>query len=352
MQNLLVTGGCGFIGSNFIRYLLEESEFTGRVINLDVLTYAGNPENLAGLAMRFPERYLFVQADICDAAKVAEVFDSHQIDAVCHFAAESHVDRSIVNPGAFIQTNVVGTYTLLEAARQRTDRISLFHHVSTDEVYGSLGDEGFFTEDTPYRPTSPYSASKASSDHLVRAYCKTYGLPVTISNCSNNYGPYHFPEKLIPLMILNALEGKPLPVYGDGRNVRDWLYVRDHCTAIWTVMNRGRCGQTYNIGGHNEIRNLAVVETICTLLDEMVEPLPIGPRSNLITFVKDRPGHDWRYAIDSTKIQQELNWTPAESFETGIHKTIRWYLENRTWVDRVRSGEYQTWMATQYGVTK
>lgn len=351
MQNLLVTGGCGFIGSNFIRYLLEESDFTGRVVNLDALTYAGNPENLADLAARSPQRYTFVQADICDAAKVAEVFDSHQIDTVCHFAAESHVDRSIVNPGAFIQTNVVGTYTLLEVARQRKDRISLFHHVSTDEVYGSLGEEGFFTEDTPYRPTSPYSASKASSDHLVRAYFKTYGLPVTLSNCSNNYGPYHFPEKLIPLMILNALEGKPLPVYGDGRNVRDWLYVRDHCTAIWTVMNRGRCGQTYNIGGHNEIRNLTVVETICALLDEMVEPLPNGPRSNLITFVKDRPGHDWRYAIDSTKIQQELDWTPAESFETGIRKTITWYLENRAWVDRVRSGEYQTWMAAQYGVT-
>lgn len=351
MQNLLVTGGCGFIGSNFIRYLLEESDFTGRVINLDALTYAGNPENLADLAARSSQRYTFVQADICDAAKVAEIFDSHQIDTVCHFAAESHVDRSIVNPGAFIQTNVVGTYTLLEAARQRKDRIALFHHVSTDEVYGSLGEEGFFTEDTPYRPTSPYSASKAGSDHLVRAYFKTYGLPVTLSNCSNNYGPYHFPEKLIPLMILNALEGKPLPVYGDGRNVRDWLYVRDHCTAIWTVMNRGRRGQTYNIGGHNEIRNLTVVETICALLDEMVEPLPTGPRSNLITFVKDRPGHDWRYAIDSTKIQQELNWTPAESFETGIRKTITWYLENRTWVDHVRSGEYQTWMAAQYGVT-
>jgi dTDP-glucose 4,6-dehydratase len=327
------------------------------VVNLDKLTYAGNRDNLADL----PQAHLhqLVVGDIGDRAQVSQLLADHRPCAVVNFAAESHVDRSIHGPGDFIQTNIVGTFNLLECVREYWHHLEAaaqsqfrFLHVSTDEVYGSLAaQDPAFCETTPYAPNSPYSASKAGSDHLVRAYFKTYGLPVTISNCSNNYGPYHFPEKLIPLMILNALEGKPLPVYGDGRNVRDWLYVRDHCTAIWTVMNRGQRGQTYNIGGHNEIRNLTVVETICTLLDEMVEPLPTGPRSNLITFVKDRPGHDWRYAIDSTKIQQELSWTPEESFETGIRKTITWYLENRTWVDHVRSGEYQSWMAAQYGVT-
>ncbi len=347
MQNLLVTGGCGFIGSNFIHYLFRQSDFTGRIINLDALTYAGNPENLTGIAEAYPERYVFVKADICDAEALAEIFDRYQVDAVCHFAAESHVDRSIVSPDAFVQTNVVGTFNLLQAARERLDRIRLFHHVSTDEVFGSLGKEGLFTEETCYQPNSPYSASKAASDHLVRAYHHTYGLPVTISNCSNNYGPYQFPEKLIPLMILNASEGKPLPVYGDGSNVRDWLYVEDHCQAIWQIMTRGRRGETYNVGGDTELPNLTVVETICDKLDELTPGA--APRRELITFVKDRPGHDWRYAIDFSKLRRELGWTPSESFQSGIEKTIRWYLEHREWVERVRSGEYQKWIREHYG---
>ncbi len=349
MKNLLVTGGCGFIGTNFIRYLLEESDFSGRIINVDKITYAGNPENLSDIAERFPERYRFVKADICDREKMARVFDEYEIDAICHFAAESHVDRSIVGPDAFIQTNVIGTFNLLELARERQPRIELFHHISTDEVFGSLGADGLFTEETPYRPNSPYAASKAASDHFVRAYHKTYGLPVTISNCSNNYGPYQFPEKLIPLMILNALEGKPLPVYGDGLNVRDWLYVRDHCVAIWEIMKRGRRGETYNIGGNGEKTNLEVVRMICDFVDEMVPPESGKSRRELITFVKDRPGHDRRYAIDFRKIQRELGWQPEESFETGLRKTIRWYLEHREWVDRVRSGEYLEWIRTHYG---
>ncbi|MCS6770885.1 MAG: dTDP-glucose 4,6-dehydratase [Kiritimatiellae bacterium] len=350
MENLLVTGGCGFIGCNFIRYLFEESGYRGRVINVDKLTYAGNLESLADVAARAGDRYVFIRADICDASAIARVFDEYGIDAVCHFAAESHVDRSIVRPDDFIQTNIVGTYVLLQAARARKDRIQLFHHVSTDEVFGSLGESGFFTEETPYRPNSPYSASKAASDHLVRAYHHTYGLPVTISNCSNNYGPYQFPEKLIPLMILNALEGKPLPVYGDGLHVRDWLYVRDHAAAVWAVMTRGRRGQTYNIGGRNEMRNIEVVRKICSLLDELAPPIPSGkPRDSLITFVKDRPGHDRRYAIDCTKAEMELGWKPEESFDTGLRKTVLWYLENREWVNRVRSGEYRRWIEEHYG---
>jgi len=281
---------------------------------------------------------------------VSRALDDYAVDAVCHFAAESHVDRSIVAPDAFIQTNIVGTYTLLELCRARAGRVRRFHHVSTDEVFGSLGPEGFFTEETPYRPNSPYSASKAASDHLVRAYHATYGLPVTISNCSNNYGPYQFPEKLIPLMILNGLEGKPLPVYGDGRNVRDWLYVRDHCAAIWTILRRGAPGRTYNVGGRNELMNLEVVSQICGLLDELVGPLPDGrPRRELIRFVKDRPGHDRRYAIDCSRLERELGWTPAESFATGIRKTIRWYLEHRDWIESVRTGAYQDWIKTHYG---
>jgi dTDP-glucose 4,6-dehydratase len=350
MNNLLVTGGCGFIGCNFVRYLIEESGFGGRVVNVDKLTYAGNPESLADVAARADGRYVFIRADICDRETMARVFDEYDVDAVCHFAAESHVDRSIVKPDDFIRTNIYGTYVLLQLARERKERVVLFHHVSTDEVFGSLGETGFFTEETPYQPNSPYSASKAASDHLVRAYHHTYGLPVTISNCSNNYGPYQFPEKLIPLMILNALEGKPLPVYGDGLHVRDWLFVRDHNTAVWDIMTRGRRGQTYNIGGRNEMRNIDVVKSICALVDEMAPPLPDGRRrTDLITFVKDRPGHDRRYAIDCTKLEQELGWKPAESFESGLRKTVRWYLDNPAWVDHVRTGEYRRWIAQHYG---
>ena len=349
MRNILVTGGCGFIGSNFIRYLLKESGFSGRVINVDCLTYAGNPDNLSDLEENFEDRYVFVKADICDKERMKAVFDQYGIDTICHFAAESHVDRSIVRPDAFIQTNIVGTFTLLELARANQDRLELFHHISTDEVFGSLGSDGYFTEMTSYSPNSPYSASKASSDHLVRAYFKTYGLPVTISNCSNNYGPYQFPEKLLPLMILNALEGKTLPVYGDGLNVRDWLYVRDHCTAIWTIMNRGKRGETYNVGGNSEMENIRIVEMICDILDDLPVPSLDAPRKELITFVKDRPGHDRRYAIDFTKLREELGWTPEESFETGMRKTVDWYLDNKDWVERVNSGDYKAWMAEQYG---
>jgi dTDP-glucose 4,6-dehydratase len=348
MDNLLVTGGCGFIGVNFVRHVLTETEFRGRIVNVDKLTYAANPESLADIERQFPDRYVFAKADICDRAAMGRVLDEHRIDAVAHFAAESHVDRSIVRPDDFVNTNILGTYSLLQLCRERRDRIELFHHVSTDEVFGSLGETGFFTEETAYRPNSPYSASKASSDHLVRAYHHTYGLPVTISNCSNNYGPYQFPEKLIPLMILNALEGKPLPVYGDGRNVRDWLYVRDHAVAIWLIMQKGRRGETYNVGGRNEMQNLDVVNAICDLVDEMAGQRG-APRRELIAFVKDRPGHDRRYAIDCGKMEKELGWTPDESFATGIRKTIRWYLDNKAWVDRVRSGAYQEWIKQHYG---
>lgn len=349
MKNILVTGGCGFIGSNFIRYLLKESDFSGRVINVDCLTYAGNPENLSGMEEDFKGRYIFDRVDICDRERMKAVFEQYGIDAVCHFAAESHVDRSIVRPDAFIQSNIIGTFTLLELARANQDRLELFHHVSTDEVFGSLGSDGYFTEETSYSPNSPYSASKASSDHLVRAYFKTYGLPVTISNCSNNYGPYQFPEKLLPLMILNALEGKSLPVYGDGLNIRDWLYVRDHCTAIWTIMKRGVRGETYNVGGNSEMENIRIVEMICDILDDLPVLKFDAPRRDLITFVKDRPGHDRRYAIDFTKLREKLGWTPEESFETGMRKTVTWYLDNRNWVHRVLSGDYKAWMAEQYG---
>jgi dTDP-glucose 4,6-dehydratase len=348
MQNILVTGGCGFIGTGFIRHLLLDSDFDGRIINLDKLTYAGTPEKLADLAQATPGRYIFIKADICDSDAVARTFDRYEIDAVCHFAAESHVDRSIVAPDAFIKTNIEGTFNLLEAARRHANRLVLFHHVSTDEVYGSLGPAGFFTEQTAYRPNSPYSASKAASDHLVRAYNKTYALPVTISNCSNNYGPYQFPEKLIPLMILNALEDKPLPVYGDGRNIRDWLYVQDHCRAVWEIMKRGTRGQTYNIGGRCEMANLDTVNMLCDLLDEMVPRADQSCRRDLITFVKDRPGHDLRYAIDCSKLEKESGWAPRESFESGLRKTIQWYLNNPQWVQRVKSGEYLKWVEEHY----
>ncbi|OQX27287.1 MAG: dTDP-glucose 4,6-dehydratase [Desulfobacteraceae bacterium IS3] len=350
MKNILVTGGCGFIGANFIRYLLLESDFTGRIINADKLTYAGNPENLTGIESDFPGRYEFVKADISDTEAMSGIFERCCIDTVCHFAAESHVDRSIVEPDAFVRTNIMGTFSLLELCRKYKDNILLFHHVSTDEVYGTLGSEGFFTEETPYSPSSPYSASKAGSDHLVRAYNKTYGIPVTVSNCSNNYGPYHFPEKLIPLMILNALEGKALPVYGDGRNVRDWLYVKDHCRAIWLIMKKGVRGETYNIGGRCEMPNIEVVRMICDLADEIKPEPSRGSRRELITFVKDRPGHDLRYAIDCSKLENTLGWHPDESFETGLRKTIQWYIDNPGWVSRVKSGEYQSWIERHYRV--
>ena len=349
MENLLVTGGCGFIGSGFIRYLLLDSDFKGRIINVDKLTYAGNPDNLADIAKSYSARYRFIKADICDSDAMADAFNAYEIDAVCNFAAESHVDRSIVAPDAFIKTNIEGTFNLLEISRRYSDQLVLFHHISTDEVYGSLGSDGYFTEKTSYQPNSPYSASKAASDHLVRAYHKTYALPVTISNCSNNYGPYQFPEKLIPLMILNALEDKPLPVYGDGSNVRDWLFVKDHCRAVWEIMKKGTRGETYNIGGRCELANIDMVVMICDLLDEMVPKTERKSRKDLITFVKDRPGHDLRYAIDCGKLEEELGWFPEESLETGLRKTIQWYLDNSHWVQRVKSGEYLNWMRQHYG---
>jgi dTDP-glucose 4,6-dehydratase len=349
MQNILVTGGCGFIGSNFIRFLLNQTDFTGRVINLDKLTYAANPESLADVAARHSERYRFIRGDICDRDAVRDVFRRFAIDAVCHFAAESHVDRSIAAPDAFIKTNIEGTFRLLEAARERGEGLARFHHVSTDEVYGSLGPEGAFTEESAYRPNSPYSASKAASDHLVRAYGHTYGLPVTISNCSNNYGPYQFPEKLIPLMILNAVEGRPLPVYGQGANVRDWLYVADHCRAVWLIMRAGRPGDVYNVGGRCEMANIDTVTRLCDLIDEILPDADLRPRRKLIRFVKDRPGHDLRYAIDCRKIEAELGWRPLETFESGLRQTIRWYLDNREWMARVQSGEYRQWISQHYG---
>ncbi len=348
-KNLLVTGGCGFIGSNFIRYLINNKNYSGKIINVDCLTYAGNPENLADIAADYSSRYIFQKVNICDLKKLEKIFSKYDIDAVCHFAAESHVDRSIKAPGNFIQTNIIGTFNLLEVSKARGDEFRLFHHVSTDEVYGSLGAKGFFRENTPYRPNSPYSASKAASDHLVRAYCKTFSLPVTISNCSNNYGPYQFPEKLIPLIILNALEGKPLPVYGDGKNVRDWLYVEDHCEAIWRIMTTGDKGETYNIGGNAEMENILIVQMICDILDE-IKPAGNGrPRRNLIAFVKDRPGHDRRYAIDFSKLKKELNWSPKESFDSGLRKTINWYLHHKKWIKNIKNGTYLKWIKEQYG---
>lgn len=349
---MLVTGGCGFIGANFVKYILEESDFTGNIINVDTLTYAGNPENLKSIAKTFSDRYFFIKADIYDKERMAKIFDEYEIDSICHFAAESHVDRSISSPDAFMKTNIMGTYNLLEVARNRLNRIILFHHVSTDEVYGSLGATGYFTETSFYRPNSPYAASKASSDHIVRSYFKTFNLPVTISNCSNNYGPYQYPEKLLPLIILNAIEGKPLPVYGDGKNVRDWLYVKDHCSAVWTIMKNFKPGETHNIGGNNEMQNIDIVKLICDIIDadDKFEKLPNSKsRRELITFVKDRPGHDQRYAIDSTKLKEDFGWTPKESLESGLRKTLRWYVNNSEWVNRTRTGEYQSWIKKQYG---
>lgn len=355
MATLLVTGGAGFIGSNFVLDWLRRHG-ADRIVNVDRLTYAGNRRSLAAVDVEGGQsRHVFSQTDICDRAALDALLATHRPQAVVHFAAESHVDRSIADPGAFIQTNVVGTFTLLEAARAYWGRMNAadadhfrFLHVSTDEVFGSLGaDDPPFSETTAYQPNSPYSASKAASDHLVRSYHHTYGLPVLTTNCSNNYGPYHFPEKLIPLMITNALSGKALPVYGDGLNVRDWLYVGDHCTAIRTVLARGRVGETYNIGGWNEKTNLDVVHTLCDLLDAL-RPKASGSYRQQITFIGDRPGHDRRYAIDARKLERELGWRPAETFETGLRKTVQWYLDNPGWVKDVTSGEYRNWMARQY----
>ncbi|MEH6388830.1 MAG: dTDP-glucose 4,6-dehydratase [Pseudomonas profundi] len=358
-MKILVTGGAGFIGSAVVRHIIGNTQDS--VINLDKLTYAGNLESLGDSSSH--ERYAFEQVDICDRAELDRVFHEYQPDRIMHLAAESHVDRSIDGPAAFIETNIFGTYTLLEAARAYWSSLNAerkgsfrFHHISTDEVYGDLdGPEDLFTETTPYAPSSPYSASKASSDHLVRAWHRTYGLPILITNCSNNYGPYHFPEKLIPLVILNALEGKPLPVYGKGNQVRDWLYVEDHARALYKVVTEGKIGETYNIGGHNEKQNIAVVHGICELLEELAPGNPHSRRSNenrasdrvgagfssLVTYVTDRPGHDLRYAIDASKIQRELGWTPEESFETGLRKTVQWYLDNLEWCRRVQDGSYQ-----------
>ncbi|MCC1495740.1 dTDP-glucose 4,6-dehydratase [Alcanivorax sp. 1008] len=346
-MKILVTGGAGFIGSAVIRHIINNTKDS--VVNLDKLTYAGNLQSLETVSG--DARYAFEQVDICNRAELDRVFLQHQPDAVMHLAAESHVDRSIDGPAAFIETNIVGSYTLLEAARQYWQSLSAeakavfrFHHISTDEVYGDLeGPEDLFTEQTPYAPSSPYSASKASSDHLVRAWLRTYGLPTVITNCSNNYGPYHFPEKLIPLMILNALEGKPLPVYGKGNQIRDWLYVEDHARALYKVVSEGKIGETYNIGGHNEKQNIEVVHILCELLEELCPTKPAGVQhyKDLITYVKDRPGHDLRYAIDASKIEQQLGWVPEETFESGIRKTVIWYLNNQQWCKNVQDGSYQ-----------
>ena len=350
-MTLLVTGGAGFIGSNFVLDYLAQSD--EKIVNLDKLTYAGNAANLASLTG--DDRHVFVRGDIGDAALLAQLLALHRPRAIVNFAAESHVDRSIHGPEDFIQTNVVGTFHLLEEVRAHWMRLLddeqaafRFLHVSTDEVYGSLAPgDAPFTETTAFSPNSPYSASKASSDHLVRAYHHTYGLPVLTTNCSNNYGPYQFPEKLIPLVILNATRSKPLPIYGDGMNVRDWLYVTDHCSAIRAVLEQGRPGETYNVGGWNEMPNIEIVKTVCALLDEM-RPDPAGPYARLLTYVKDRPGHDRRYAIDASRIHRELGWKPTETFDTGIRKTVRWYLDNLPWVENVASGEYRKWLDTNY----
>jgi len=374
-SNMLVTGGAGFIGSNFIRYVLKKTDFAGKLINFDKLTYAGNLLSLTDIEKNFGnKRYFFERGDIRDYEKLREIFAGYKIDIVVHFAAESHVDRSIFGPKDFVETNINGTFCLLETARQvwgeRKD--VRFHHISTDEVYGSLGDTGYFFETTPYDPRSPYSASKAASDHLVRAYHHTYGLQVSLSNCSNNYGPYHFPEKLIPLIILNAIDGKPLPVYGDGKNVRDWLYVEDHCEAIWSILSKGRAGETYNIGGECEKQNIDVVREICDVLEEL-RPSKDNPAlrtgstqahhheqmsndqnsklrtyKDLITYVADRPGHDRRYAINCDKIKNELGWKQRHDFHSGLRDTVSWYLKNAEWVRSITSGEYAKWIAKNY----
>ena len=348
LSNILVTGGAGFIGCNFIRFLLQKADnFSGKIVNLDFLTYAGNLMSLDDTAK--DTRYIFEHGDICDRAFIDSIFSKYNIDTVVHFAAESHVDRSIHGPEAFVKTNVMGTFTLLDAARNvwkdKTD--VLFHHISTDEVYGSLGETGYFTEATAYDPRSPYSASKAGSDHLVMAYNHTYGLPVTLSNCSNNYGPYQFPEKLIPLMILNMLEAKPLPVYGDGKNIRDWLYVEDHNSAVWAIMQNGKSGETYNIGGENEWENIKLLDVLIDITAQKAE-LNADNIRKTITYVKDRPGHDRRYAINCNKLKNELNWKQSVNFEEGLKKTVEWYLQNKNWVESIRSGEYKQWIEKNY----
>ncbi|MEG1854600.1 MAG: dTDP-glucose 4,6-dehydratase [Acinetobacter sp.] len=357
-MKFVVTGGAGFIGSAVVRHIIKNT--THQVLNIDKLTYAGNLESLAFVENN--DRYQFSQTDICDRIALDQLFESFKPDAVMHLAAESHVDRSITGPAAFVETNIIGTYQLLEATRHYWNGLNenkkqafRFHHISTDEVYGDLeGTTDLFTECTPYAPSSPYSASKASSDHLVRAWHRTYGLPVVLTNCSNNYGPYHFPEKLIPLVILNALDGKALPIYGKGDQIRDWLYVEDHARALYKVVTEAKVGETYNIGGHNEQKNIDVVKAICALLEELAPSKPNGVAhyEELITYVTDRPGHDLRYAIDAGKIQQDLGWVPEESFETGLRKTVEWYLNNQEWVQRIQSGEYQNWINQQYQATE
>jgi len=377
LKNILVTGGAGFIGSNFIHYVFKNTSFCGKIINVDKLTYAGNLENLVEIENKYRgERYFFERVDICDFDEIKKIFKKYDIDIVVNFAAESHVDRSIYGPKDFMQTNIMGTFNLLEVARkyweEKDSEETLFHHISTDEVYGSVEEGNYFYENTPYRPNNPYSASKASSDHLMRSYHKTYGLPATISNCSNNYGSYQFPEKLIPLMIFNILEENPLPVYGDGRNVRDWLYVKDHCSAIWEILNRGEVGETYNIGGENEWENIKLINVLCEMIGEikgknrdyykrliinvlceMIGEIKGKNRDyykRLIIFIKDRPGHDRRYAINCDKIKKELGWQRKFDFKRGLDATIKWYINNQDWMDRVRSGEYRKWLEKNYKV--
>jgi dTDP-glucose 4,6-dehydratase len=360
LKNILVTGGAGFIGCNFIRFLFEKAnDFLGRIVNLDALTYAGNLLSLEDIETRYGggenARYFFERGDICDSATVKSLFKKYEIDTVVHFAAESHVDRSIAGPETFVKTNVMGTFTLLEQAKAawktadggiRGD--ALFHHVSTDEVYGSLGESGAFCETTPYAPRSPYSASKAASDHLAAAYWHTFGVPVTISNCSNNYGPYQFPEKLNPLMLLKMLEKKPLPVYGDGKNVRDWLYVEDHCAAVWLVIKNGKTGEKYNAGGENEWQNIALLNTLISIMAKKTR-LDAEKTKETIAYVNDRPGHDLRYAIDCAKIKRDLGWTQSVSFEEGLSRTVDWYLANSQWLQSIRTGEYRAWIEKNYG---
>ena len=349
-NNILITGGAGFIGSNLIRYIFERTNFGGRIINHDKLTYAGNPLNIADIEQKEEgKHYFFEHGDICDFDNNVRIFRQYDIDAVIHLAAESHVDRSILGPGEFIRTNINGTFALLEACRfVWKDRKDVrFHHVSTDEVFGSLGAAGYFTENTPYDPRSPYSSSKAASDHLVRAYFHTYGLPITLTNCSNNYGSYQFPEKLIPVMIYNMRDRKPLPVYGDGKNIRDWLYVEDHNSAVWTVLQNGKVGESYNIGGENEWENIKLVNTLCEIFAQETET-DEAKIKGLITFVKDRPGHDRRYAIDCSKLKKELGWKQSVDFGQGLKKTVRWYLDNIKWAESIRSGEYLKWIEKNY----
>lgn len=368
LSNILITGGAGFIGANFIHYLFNGTQkekapqFTGRIINLDALTYAGNPESLADIEAMYGTngtgankgRYIFEHADICDRAAIERIFKQYDIDTVIHFAAESHVDRSILGPETFVKTNVMGTFTLLDSARNfwKTESGTmrqdvLFHHISTDEVYGSLGETGYFTETTQYDPRSPYSASKASSDHLVMAYTHTFGLPITLSNCSNNYGPYQFPEKLIPLMIFNMQQGKPLPVYGDGKNIRDWVFVEDHNSAVWLIVNNGNTGEKYNIGGENEWENIRLLENLIGIVAEETS-IPVSSIRKTITYVTDRPGHDRRYAIDCSKIKRELGWNQSHSFEEGLRLTVKWYLSRPEWIAHIQSGEYAKWLQNNY----